>query len=98
ESRRRIGGRPRAGGEIVPPKNGRSGPEKGGSIRHGRIFLCLKTAELKKISRLLIERRITRRFDQKTKADGAMLIDGNTETSVGRCIRAGEPKFEIREN
>ena len=53
---------------------------------------------MKKISRLFIERRIARRFDQKTKADGATLIDGNTETGVGRCIRAGETKFEIGEN
>src|SRR5207237_2339020 len=72
--------------------------EKRASIRHWRIFLCLKTAELKKISRLLVERRIARRFDQKTKADRAMFIDGNTETGVGGCIRAGQPKFEIGEN
>ena len=27
-----------------------------------------------------------------------MLIDGDMETGVGGCIRAGEPKFEIGEN
>ena len=27
-----------------------------------------------------------------------MLIDCNAEASVSRCIRAGEPKFEIGEN
>src|SRR5207253_1329651 len=89
------GGRPRGGDEIVTPKNGRSRPEKCGSISHGRVFFCLKPAELKKISRLLIQRRIARRFDQKTKADRATFIDGNTETGVGGCIRTGKSKFEI---
>src|SRR5438309_6672554 len=91
-------GRPRGGDEIVTPKNGRSRPEKCGSISHGRVFFCLKPAELKKISRLLIQRRIARRFDQKTKADRATFIDGNTETGVGGCIRTGKSKFEIGEN
>ena len=65
---------------------------------HGRFFFCLKPAKLKKIPGLLIERRIARRFDQKAKANRAMLIDCNAEASVSRCIREGEPKFEIGEN
>src|SRR3954454_8747453 len=92
-----MGGSAGAGDEIVSPKNRRACPEKRGAADSRCILVNLETAELQKISRLLIQCRIARGFDQKAKANCTTFVDSHTKTGVGRSARLGQTKFEIGE-